>query len=561
MKHIFKTSVLALAMAGSLASCNDFLTVDPVDKPVMETYYVTPEALRSSTSTLYGAKTWSNFHMNFQWKLDMINGDIFYTYDQEGQWFFGNYTPINQYINEGWKGLYNVILFSNSIIHDIVPICGGTITDADKTQALAEARAIRGYCYYLIAEIWHDAPIVENNSETISSGNFNLPRNTQASIYRFAMEDLDFAVENLQPTNSDNWRLDVRKARALRAKLAVTMASHSDYGYDRAALYSKAASDALFCIENTEALTSMDYATLFDVDTNNSPESILAIQCASLGYSFGNGRTTAWSRSDLLADEQWGGGKGPTISLQQMYDRNDARRQWVFMRNGDYYPNLCKADGGYTYKIVNRIDGQDTPIEDRNEMNAHIKKYIVGKNADTGGKSGTIQDAANNIYLMRLADVYLTYVEAVMGTNDATSDATAMKYFNMVRQRAKVTELNSVSYIELLKERRRELAFESQTWFDTQRLRYRSGDQAALDWVNNGHTTGWNRCAQYMNAVVIDPTNENKDDSYKIVDSTADYALYDHINLTASSFICPIPAAASSSSPSLSGAPVDYYGE
>lgn len=561
MKHIFKTSVLALAMAGSLASCNDFLTVDPVDKPVMETYYVTPEALRSSTSTLYGAKTWSNFHMNFQWKLDMINGDIFYTYDQEGQWFFGNYTPINQYINEGWKGLYNVILFSNSIIHDIVPICGGTITDADKTQALAEARAIRGYCYYLIAEIWHDAPIVENNSETISSGNFNLPRNTQASIYRFAMEDLDFAVENLQPTNSDNWRLDVRKARALRAKLAVTMASHSDYGYDRAALYSKAASDALFCIENTEALTSMDYATLFDVDTNNSPESILAIQCASLGYSFGNGRTSAWSRSDLLADEQWGGGKGPTISLQQMYDRNDARRQWVFMRNGDYYPNLCKADGGYTYKIVNRIDGQDTPIEDRNEMNAHIKKYIVGKNADTGGKSGTIQDAANNIYLMRLADVYLTYVEAVMGTNDATSDATAMKYFNMVRQRAKVTELNSVSYIELLKERRRELAFESQTWFDTQRLRYRSGDQAALDWVNNGHTTGWNRCAQYMNAVVIDPTNENKDDSYKIVDSTADYALYDHINLTASSFICPIPAAASSSSPSLSGAPVDYYGE
>ena len=561
MKHIFKTSVLALAMAGSLASCNDFLTVDPVDKPVMETYYVTPEALRSSTSTLYGAKTWSNFHMNFQWKLDMINGDIFYTYDQEGQWFFGNYTPINQYINEGWKGLYNVILFSNSIIHDIVPICGGTITDADKTQALAEARAIRGYCYYLIAEIWHDAPIVENNSETISSGNFNLPRNTQASIYRFAMEDLDFAVENLQPTNSDNWRLDVRKARALRAKLAVTMASHSDYGYDRAALYSKAASDALFCIENTEALTSMDYATLFDVDTNNSPESILAIQCASLGYSFGNGRTTAWSRSDLLADEQWGGGKGPTISLQQMYDRNDARRQWVFMRNGDYYPNLCKADGGYTYKIVNRIDGQDTPIEDRNEMNAHIKKYIVGKNADTGGKSGTIQDAANNIYLMRLSDVYLTNVEAVMGTNDATSDATAMKYFNMVRQRAKVTELNSVSYIELLKERRRELAFESQTWFDTQRLRYRSGDQAALDWVNNGHTTGWNRCAQYMNAVVIDPTNENKDDSYKIVDSTADYALYDHINLTASSFICPIPAAASSSSPSLSGAPVDYYGE
>jgi len=561
MKHIFKTSAVALALAGSLASCDDFLTIDPVDKPVMESFYVSPDALESTTSTIYASKTWSNFHMNFQWKLDMINGDMFYTYDQEGQWFFGNYTPINQYINEGWKGLYNVILFCNSIINDVVPICGGTITEADKTQALAEARAIRGYCYYMIAEIWHDAPIVENNSATISSGNFNMPRNTQASIYRFAMEDLDYAVANLKPANSDAWRLDVRKARALRAKLGVTMASHSDYGYDRAALYKKAAEDALYCIENTEALTSIDFATLFDVDHNNTPESILAIQCGSLGYAFGNGRTTAWSRSDLLADEQWGGGKGPTISLQQMYDRNDARRMWTFMKNGDYYPNLSKANGGYTYHIVNRVEGQDTPVEDRNEMNSHIKKYIVGKNADTGGLSGTIQDAANNIYLMRLADVYLTYVEAVMGTNDATSDATALKYYNMVRQRANVTEASSVTYTELLKERRRETAFESQTWFDTQRLRYRSGDQTALDWVNNGHTTGWNRCAQFITVpgLAVDATNENNEDSYTIVDSKVEGAMYDPILLTASSFVCPIPAAVSSSSPSLSEAPVDYY--
>lgn len=560
MKSIIKTSALALVLAGSLASCDDFLTVDPVDKPVMESYYVTPEALRSTTSTIYAAKPWSNFHMNFQWKLDMINGDMFYTYSEEGQWYFGNYTPTNQYIYEGWKGLYNVILFCNSIINDVVPICSGTITEADKTQALAEARAIRGYCYYMIAEIWHDAPIVENNSETISSGNFDMPRNTQASIYRFAMDDLDFAVANLQATNSDKWRLDVRKARALRAKLGITMAAHSDYGYDRVALYKKAAADALFCIENTEALTSIDYATLFDVDTNNSPESILAIQCASIGYSFGNGRTTAWSRSDILADEQWGGGKGPTISLQQSFLRNDKRRMWTFMQSGDYYPNLAKAQGGYTYKIVNRINNEETPTESRNEMNSHIKKYIVGKNADTGGLSGTVQDAANNIYLMRLADVYLTYAEAVMGTNGSTSDQLALKYFNMVRDRAGIPDLSTITYMDLMKERRCEFAFESQTWFDTQRLRYREGNDKALDWVNNGHGTGYNRCAQYVNDGVVDATNETNPDSYKIVDNTNDGAMYDHINLTASSFTCPLPAAVTSSSPALSGAPVDYFG-
>lgn len=562
MKNIFKSIALAAVMAGTLTSCNDFLTIDPVDKPVQESYYTTPEALRSTTMALYAAKTWSNFHMNFQWKMDMINGDMYYTYGDEGQWYFGTYTAVNPYINEGWKGLYNVILFCNSVINDIPAVCRGTITQKDIDMAIAEARGIRGFCYYWIAEVWHDAPIISNNSEMISNGVFDVPRNFQKDIYRFAMEDLDFAVENLPEADNDAYRLDKRKARALRAKLGVTMASHSDYGYDRDALYSKAAQDALAVIENTRALTEIDFATLFDVEANNGDESILAIQCAVQGYSFGNSRNVAWSRSSVIADQTWGAGKGPTVSLQKMYESGDKRREWTFMTGGDHYSMLNRAGGGYDYLFVSR-DGSGDVLEDKNEMLAHIKKYIIGKGADCGGNVGINQDAANNIYLMRLADVYLLYTEAVMGTANSTSDSKAMKYFNMVRQRAGVSELNSVSYDELLKERRRELAFESQTWFDTQRYRYRNGDQAALDMINNGYGTGFNRCAMYVTkpGLTVDVTNENNRDSYVIVQNTAEYGQYDPINLTAASFVTPIPAAVSSSSPSMLIPPVSYYGE
>lgn len=558
MKNIFKTSALALVLAGSLASCNDFLTVDPVDKPVLETFYTSREALRQTTLTLYASKTWANFHMNFQWKMDMINGDIYYTYSDEGQWYFGTYTAVNPYLNEGWKGLYNVILFANSIINDIPPVCGGTITQADIDEAVAEARAMRGYCYYMLAEVWHDVPVVENNSATISSGNFDLPRNTQASVYRFAMEDLDYAVANLPETN-DNYRLNVAKARALRAKLGVTMASHTDYGFDRAALYKKAADDALYCIESTEALTNIDFSTLFDVEANNGPESILAIQCAVQGYAFGNARNVAWSRSSVIADQTWGAGKGPTIGLQKLYEPTDKRRVWTWMTNGDTYPMLAREAGGYTYKYVNRDDNGDV-VEDRMEMMAHIKKYIIGKSSDCDGNVGINQDAANNIYLMRLADVYLTYTEAVMGTASSTSDPTAMKYYNMVRQRAGQAELASVDYVELLKERRRELAFESQTWFDTQRYRYREGDAAALELLNSQYGTGINRCSMYMPAVDVDATTENDMSNYKIVDTQADGCMYDHIILTKDAFVAPIPAAVTTSSPILLGAAVDFYG-
>ncbi len=564
MKTFIKTSLTALMVGGALTSCNDFLTVDPVDKPVLETFYTSPEGLRSTTLALYASKTWSNFHMNFQWKLDMINGDIYYTYSDEGQWYFGTYTSVNPYLNEGWKGLYNVILVANSVIHDIVQECGGSITQSDIDHAIGEARAFRGYCHYMLAEVWHDIPVIENNTELISSGTLDVPRNTQASVYRFAMEDLDAAVELLPESDSDSFRLDKKKARALRAKLAVTMAAHKDYGYDREALYAKAAEDALYVIENSTPLTQIDFSTLFDVESNNGPESILAIQCGVLGYSYGNARNVAWSRSSVIADQTWGAGKGPTLSLQEMYERNDNRRMWTYMTNGDYYPMLNRAGGGYTYQYVSRDDAGEV-LEDRNEMLAHIKKYIIGKGADCDGNVGINQDAANNIYLMRLADVYLTYVEAKMGTGSATADASAMKYYNMVRERAGVSQKTEVTFIELLKERRRELAFESQTWFDTQRYRYREGDDAALQLLNSGYETGLNRAAMILpewdKYPTIDASNENNIDIYHIVDNVADGGQYDAINLSASSFVAPIPAAVSSSAPMLSQAPVDYYGD
>ncbi len=541
-------------------SCDSFLDITPEDKLVQDTFYNSDERLRLTTMSLYAAKTWNNFTMNFQWKTDMLAGDMFYTYDAEGQWFFGTYTPVNQYINEGWKGLYNVILFANSAINDMPKSAGGSVTEEGLNAAIAEARAIRAFCYYQIAEIWHDAPIIYDNTENISTGNLDVPRNTQKSIYQFALEDCDFAVEHLPETDADKFRATKSTARAIRAKLLVTMASHSDYGYDRAALYRQAAEDADAVMSERTWLENIPFETLFDVEANNGPESILAIQCAVQGYSYGNPKNCAWSRSAVIADQTWGAGKGPTISLQKSYDPTDRRRKWTYMTNGDFYPNLAKLQGGYTYKYVNR-DSEGSVVEDRNEMNAHIKKYIIGKGTDCGGNVGINQDAANNIYLIRLSDMYLTYAEAVMGTANSTSDPKALEKFNGVRKRAGVTTLDNITYYDILAERRREFAFESITWFDVLRLRYREGDQAALDYVNSGYGSGYNRVAQYIAVDGMDQTQENNDNSYKIVQSKADYAQYDPIILTKDAFVVPIPAAVSTSSPAFANDPVDFYAE
>ena len=54
-----------------------------------------------------------------------------------------------------------------------------------------------------------------------------------------------------------------------------------------------------------------------------------------------------------------------------------------------------------------------------------------------------------NTYILRLADVYLMYAEAILGNDESTTDADALFYFNEVRKRAKVDELASITWDDI----------------------------------------------------------------------------------------------------------------
>ena len=49
--------------------------------------------------------------------------------------------------------------------------------------------------------------------------------------------------------------------------------------------------------------------------------------------------------------------------------------------------------------------------------------------------------------MLRLAEVYLIYAEAILGNNPSTDDADAMEYFNKVRKRAGLEPQNSITKI------------------------------------------------------------------------------------------------------------------
>lgn len=486
--------MLAVSLVGTV-SCEKFLTVEPQDTIMAENYYVSRDAIRANTAVLYSSKIWFDFHSNFMFYAgDMMAGDMYYTYDQEGHYYYNSVTPTNSYLRNGWLGLFRVVSFCNSVINDMPAAARSNgISESVISAAIGEAYTIRAMAYLFLTEYWGEVPIIENATELIISENpddIYVRRNTQNSLYKFMIRDLEAAIP-LLPETDDPGRATKWSAMGLLAKVQLQYAAYSmgtPGTGDAAALYEAAKTNARNAVEGGRASgygLYGDYPAMFNPAANNCSESLIAIQCQTGNYGEGNARNANFSRSSRIADQTWGAGKGPTISLQELFDNpSDVRRKAIFMTNGDYYDNLATAEGGYRYQYSYRNpDDLDVQVESANEMLAHFKKYVIGKPDDCGGNVGLNQDGGNNLYLLRFADVMMVYIEACIGTGTGTSDGTAIEYMGQILQRAGLTNgYSSVSFMDLIRERRKEFAIEGINWMDVKRVWYRD-HQAGLEYL------------------------------------------------------------------------------
>ncbi|PTN10137.1 RagB/SusD family nutrient uptake outer membrane protein [Mangrovibacterium marinum] len=559
MKKIYQALYL-LFLAAAMVSCNDFLTIVPEDEQVLETYYTSEDAVNANTASLYSAYVWGDFDMNFMWMAgDELAGDLYYTYDQEGQFYYMTFNNGNSFLKQGWNGLFRVVSYCNNIINGMPSAAGANGISQDVIdRALGEARCIRGIAYYFLTEYWKDVPLITDNN---ISGD-QVIRNTQASVYEFIRRDLVFASENLPASPFQSGRCSKYTALGMLAKLHLTMASHLDDA-ESAANFTAAKQYALQVINQSGQSLYNDLSTMFYPAGNNSSESLFSIQCTNDGYGYGNGRNVSLSRNALITlGSSWGAGKGPTLSLQDAFERGDLRRYYTYMRNGDSYDNL--GGGGYDYYNFS----EDESTETSNEMLAHVRKYVIGANSDCGGVAGASnQDAGNNIYLLRLADVYLCYVEACIGSGSSTDDATALDVFKQIRTRAGLGwSSETITYDQLIKERRVEFALESINFFDIKRMSYRDMNKALAylndmdrerQYVSNGQFTWQERNAAGAYHGGFTAVNPNDD----VTGKGSIFYLNENvgqITVTASNLVLPIPAETLTKTPSITADPVDY---
>jgi hypothetical protein len=171
---------------------------------------------------------------------------------------------------------------------------------------------------------------------------------------------------------------------------------------------------------------------------------------------------------------------------------------------------------------------------------AWVKKYVVGRPIDNDGK---VLQQGNEMqtYMLRLAEVYLIYAEAVLG-NNASDNGEALAAVNVVRGRAGLDPLSSVTWDDIFNERHLELAMEGQMWYDFVRLHYYNPDkaEALLSDQERGFFT-------------ITPDDEEEASEW-----TFDLTESRKVNVTSGNFLLPIPERELSMAPNLKKTPVPY---
>lgn len=516
------------AMLLFIGACSkDFLEIAPQDRITADNFYKSESDVRANTASMYGMP-WFDFNDKFFWCAgDLMSGDVYHSWDQEGQFFFGTVQDGNSVLGQGWNGLFRVISYANSVINDLPSAASGKVSQEAINRALGEAHFFRGAAYYMLGEFWEEVPLIENSTALVTSNNMIIPKNTQANVYEFVKRDLEFAEANLPATDVPG-RVTKWSAKGMLAKLYVTMAQHLQDA-NSATNFDKAKQYAGDVITNSGLTLVANYEDLFTIAGNNNPESLFAIQWIANGWSFGNSRQAVFARSSEVTGntQAWGGGKSVTKSFMNDVEPTDIRRKSIYMILGDHYPDINKAKGGYTYNIVS-LDNKGQVLEGAAPLLNNLKKYIVGSAADFAGV-GNNQDVAINQYILRLADVYLTYVEAVIGAGTSTNDATAVEYYNLIRRRAKVPEKTSVTFDDLFKERRVEFGVESIRWFDIKRMYYRD-PQACLNFIN-----AQNRADRYQRKTGDNVPDQNTMEGYELVPPDSP------VVFTAEDMVLPIP--------------------
>jgi hypothetical protein len=408
-----------------VVSCEkDFLSPELESLVNADIYYSTEAELLTAVINMYDGiqgvnSTSSNDYHSLQveFYLTEMRSDNTRTKSQEGeaaQFESYNVESTNGIVEDYYRSFYNVIFRANIVLENL-----DVASEENAANIEAEAKFVRAYAYFNLVRLYGDIPLVDRIIGTEDT-DISFTRVPTSSIYDLITSDLLTAVSGLD--NTYKTRASKAAAQALLAKVYLTLGTN----YSEAQNLCEAVMSSGYSLET-------NFKDVFFNELND--EVIFAIGYEPDGVDSQN------------FSAEWLNAVGRTSGVN--YTTADSRE-------------ALDALGGNRTMYSYRVDtGQPTEFQ--------VVKYIPDGDEDLG-ISPTSSDptaAGNDWIVLRYSDVLLMHVEAIMAGGNSTSSSNAISSFQLVRDRAGLTDaVAGITKQELLDERRVELAYENHRLFD-----------------------------------------------------------------------------------------------
>lgn len=425
------TSAACLVMVAS--GCNKLLDKRPVTQVVTTdtTTSISAADAENLLSGVYTAEIGYQYGLEFNVLDRITNGDVLSDNCYAGGDNPDNisidlfrFNALNANIARDWKDAYGIIGIINIAIAQ-VENCSDPALSADrKQQILGETRFMRAFTYFDLVRLFGRIPIMlkpvdQTNSETLIQSTL-VPQSSVDTVYDAILDDLWYARQTVQEDNVPPDKMIVTKG-AVNAILAKVYATMPEKNWDSVAYYCDQVIPHYGLVP--------DFTYLWDNNHKNNSEAIWEFNY--VGYSLiGN-----WIPSQFIG-AGWKKFETPTNDLVKAFqDAGDDIR--------------LKASIGFV-----DYGWDDSYWKDKSHY------PIVAKFNDPS--NGT-----NDFYQIRLADILLLRAEAY---NEQGEQTEAAKLVNQVRGRVHLSVTAAATQDEMAQaiadERRLELAFEGQRWFD-----------------------------------------------------------------------------------------------
>ena len=326
-----------------------------------------------------------------------------------------------------------MIKVANSALESLDSYAENIKSDADMKNYhtyCGEVRFLRAYAYYRLVQGFGAVTILRSNSQT------DMTRSTIDAVNRYMLEDLEYGYTNMpliRPNESNHFgAVTAYSAMALAAKVYLNMGNYAKV---------KELTDKIISSKKFELYD--DYYNLFKIPGKLCNESLFECQCTD----FGNGS------GDMVDADQWFVFQGPAnngnISGWGFIGLYKEFRDWAAARGEGIRATTSFLLAGSTTPSGDVI----RPLQNPTQTDCWNGKAYTPSNQLTEGR--TKYGSNNNVRILRYADVLLMNAEACLEVG-----GDAVTPFNLVRTRAGMPTLSTVTIDNILDERRMELCCE-----------------------------------------------------------------------------------------------------